>query len=81
MTISEITDQSIHQVIQIASDVIGNNIVSEEKNFIVKFEEMLTDSNKIDLMVFGDEVMSLFAPYQNYFKTIKKTNLKGYIKK
>ena len=51
VTISEITDQSIHQVISSISDVTSTE--SEEIKLINQFEEMICDSKKIDLIVFG----------------------------
>lgn len=51
LTISEITSQSIYQVINLASDVLTSE--ATEKNLLFIFEQILTDPNKIDLIIFG----------------------------
>ena len=53
ITIAEITDQSIHQVIRSASDVLST--ASNEKDLIDHFDQIITDPKTIDLLVFGNK--------------------------
>ncbi len=67
VTISEISDQSIHQVIQLSSDVMTSELSQIE--LINTFENMLSDPNQYDLIIFGiDEVLSMF--YTGLLKNI-----------
>lgn len=59
VTISEITDQSIYQVIQLAADVLGSE--SSDKELVNDFEAKLADPSWIDLIIFGSkEVLTAF---------------------
>lgn len=59
LTIGEINDQSVYNVIRASSDVLTNE--SSEKELIQNFEEILANPDKLDLIVFGtNEVTSLF---------------------
>ena len=59
VTISEINDQSINQVIQMSSNVLS--LKTEEQNLLANFEEKIMDPYHIDLFVFGnDQVLSDF---------------------
>jgi len=59
LTISEINEQSINQVIKYASDVLSSE--TSEKNIINEFDLMLTNPKQIDLILFGfDEVLDAF---------------------
>ena len=59
LTISEINDQSILQVIQMSIDILTSE--SEENNLITQFESKLSDPKQIDLLVFGsNEVITAF---------------------
>ena len=63
LTISEITNQSIHQVIQLASNVLGSE--TDEKKIIEEIEQMLMNPDNIDLIVFGNnEVLQMFNDNQ-----------------
>jgi peptide chain release factor subunit 1 len=53
ITISEITDQSIHQVINMSLDVLSSE--SSQKNLFKNFENMMSDPKQIDIIVFGTE--------------------------
>lgn len=61
LTISEITEQSIYQVIQLATDVLISR--SDEIQYINKFNNMLNNANEIDLIIFGSELV--FSAFQN----------------
>ena len=85
MTIPEITDQSINLVVQLSIDVLTSDV--EEKKLIESFQMILSDPNKIDLIIFGtDEVMKAFengklqeiyiADIYNNKQTIIKSNVK-----
>lgn len=59
LTIAEITDQSIYQVIQMSSNILISESIQIE--LIKKFDNLLSDPNQIDLFVFGtNEVLYLF---------------------
>jgi len=59
LTISEITSQSIQQVVYLAQDTLSSN--NDEVKRIQYFEEMLSNPVMIDLIVFGnDEVLKEF---------------------
>jgi peptide chain release factor subunit 1 len=59
ITISEITDQSIHQVINLSVDVLSCD--SDQTNLLDSFENMLSDPKQIDLIIFGtNQVWSAF---------------------
>lgn len=59
LKIAEITEQSIHQVVQMAADVLSNDL--EEKELLNEFESMFTNTSKIDLLLFGtEEVLKAF---------------------
>ena len=52
ITIAEITDQSIHQVIRSTSDVLSTAF--GEKDLIDQFDQIINDPKTIDLLVFGN---------------------------
>jgi peptide chain release factor subunit 1 len=81
LTISEITDQSIFQVVRLATDVLSND--ADEKILLDIFEATLTNPNKLDLIVFGTkEVMILFDAGQlKEIYVYEKYNGKEYILK
>jgi len=59
LTIAEISDNSIHKVIAMSTDVLSDE--AEELMAVERFEQMLNDSSKIDLIVFGSkQVEDLF---------------------
>jgi len=53
LTVSEITNQSINQVIQMAADVLTSE--ANDKELLMEFEQMLLDPAKMDLIVFGTD--------------------------
>jgi peptide chain release factor subunit 1 len=57
ITIAEITNQSIHQVIRLASDVLSSE--SDDKNLLGRFEQMIINPKTIDLFVFGVKEVEL----------------------
>jgi len=58
VTIAEITDQSIYQVLSMVEDLEQNKI----EDHVTHFYEMLDDPGKIDLIVFGiDDVLTLLV--------------------
>lgn len=59
LTISEITDQSINQVINLSSDIFATNTVEQES--INNLEKLIKNPSGIDLLVFGtDDVLISF---------------------
>lgn len=81
ITVPEIIDNTIYQVIQLSADVLISD--TEEKRIIQKFENMLTDKDLIDLLLFGrQETMAAFA--QNQLKEMlicEESTLKDYVLK
>ena len=55
LTVAEITDNIIYQVINSAADVLTSE--SEENNLITDFEAKLTDPNQMDLLVFSTDAV------------------------
>lgn len=78
-TISEINLQSIHQVIQMSSEILSNR--DTEQNEIDNFEKLILNPEKIDLIVFGEtDVLNSFNEKQ--LETIyvnEKSNHKDFI--
>ena len=55
LTIAEITDNAIYQVVHSAADVLTSE--QEEKGLITDFETKLSDPNQMDLLVFGTDAV------------------------
>jgi len=72
VTINEITSQSIHQVINLAADVL-----TATDDLVEKFNSLLADPSKIDLIVFGtQEVIEYFnnGQLQEIYVSAEYTN-------
>jgi len=89
ITIAEITEQSIRQVIAMTANIFTTD--SQEIATIRQFDEKLADANQIDLLIFGtDEVLIAFnngdlreiyvGDKSNYLDFIMKSSTKTMIK-